>query len=159
MRTEQNHKMEQEYYHLTKEQVMLVRQLHFGWADGNEIGYDGGPCVNSKRPFGNSHVPGDIWEIVDPRPHNELMKAYEDSEEDEDALAEEQQATYDKYYRTLAHALQVVVSSGSFEPGIYSCNKYCRNYRLVTDEREIFKAKLLLGENHANPEEEKFSRY
>ena len=159
MRPEQNRGMDQEYYHLTEEQVRLVRNLHFGWADGSEIGYDGAPCVGSKRPFGNSHVPGDVWEIVDPRPWEEIMKAYENSEEDEEAFADEQQAAYDKYYRTLAHALQVIVSSGSFEPGIYSCNKYCSNYKLVTDEREIFKAKLLLRDKHAIEEDGHFSRY
>ena len=146
MRMEQKRSGEQEYYRLTEEQVLLIRELHVDWMPGSEIGYDGAPCVNSKRPFGNSNVGGDVHEIVDPRTCDEIWNEYD--EEDEDAFYEKQLETYNRYYKTLGKALQVVLSSGSFEPGMYSCNKYSRNYQRVTDKNEIFKADLILGDKH-----------
>ena len=118
--------------------------------DGSCLGYDGSPFVDSKRPFGNSNVPGDVYEILDPRPHNEL---YDYDEEEEEQFADEQQEMYERWYPTLDKALQVVLASGSFEPGIYSCNKYSRNFELVTDENEIFKAELIIGtgDGHEDP--------
>ena len=161
MRPEYNRTGDQEYYRLTQEQVNLIRHMHFDWAPGSEIGYEGGPCINPKRPFGNSNIEGDVWEIVDPRPWDEMHK--EDEDEDEEVAWErqeqEQRAAFDRWYRTLGHALQVVLSSGSFEPGIYSCPKYTCSYRRVTDEREIFKAELLLGEKHHDQDEDGFYRY
>lgn len=150
MRSEQKRSGEQEYYRLAKEQILLIREMHINMDDGSCLGYEGGPYVNSKRPFGNSHVPGDVYEILDPRPQNEI---YDYDEEEEEQFADEQQEIYERWYPTLDKALQVVLSSGSFEPGIYSCNKYCRNFKLVTDENEIFKAQLILGEGdgHKDP--------
>ena len=148
---------DQEYYHLTEEQVKLVRELHFCWAGGAEIGYDGAPCVGSKRPFGNSDVAYDILEIVDRDAAMKLQESLEDGSDGDPDLNEYMHQTYEKLYGTLAHALQVIVASGSFEPGIYRCNRYCRNYELVTDEKEIFKAKIILGDNHA--EDEADTRY
>ncbi len=148
---------DQEYYHLTEEQVKLVRELHFSWAGGSEIGYDGAPCVGSKRPFGNSDVAYDILEILEPESYKELQEAMDHDELAEQELEEKAFALYERYYGTLAHALQVIVASGSFEPGVYRCNRYCRNYELVTDEKEIFKAKIILGDKHA--EDEADTRY
>lgn len=159
MRSEQRRSGEQEYYKLTEEQVLLIRQMHINMDDGSCLGYEGGPCVNSKRPFGNSNVEYDVYEIIDPRPYDVMTDedgiAYNE-EENEDAFEDfqdMQREIYERWYPTLPGALQVILSSGSFEPGIYSCNKYCSNYRLVTDENEIFKAELILGNKdvHTDP--------
>ena len=158
MRMEQRRSGEQEYYRLTKEQIMLIREMHINSDDGSMIGYEGGPCVNSKRPFGNSNVEFDVYEILDPRPYkvmtDEDNEAYDEEDEDAfDDFQDKQREIYNRYYDTLGAALQIILSSGSFEPGIYSCNKYCSNYRLVTDENEIFKAELIIGEGdgHSDP--------
>lgn len=41
-------------------QIALLKRLEFEWSDG---GYDGSPTVDSKRPYGNSDVLGDLREI------------------------------------------------------------------------------------------------
>lgn len=152
MRTKQNRGMEQEYYRLTEEQVLLIRELHFYQDDGSMLGYEGGPAVDSKRPFGNSNVEGDVLEIVDPRPYEEIWNEYDDEDEEaSDEFYDKQKEVYDRLYPTLGKAMQVVVAAGSFEPGIYSCNRYCRNFERVTDENEIFKAELILGANYDDP--------
>jgi len=83
MRAKQNRRMEQEYYRLTEEQVLLIRELHFNHDDGSSLGYEGGAYVNSKRPFGNSNVPYDVFEIIDPRTEKEVSAALDTEDEDE----------------------------------------------------------------------------
>lgn len=125
MRYNQKRSGEQEYYKLTAEQISLIRHLHINSDDGSCLGYEGGACVNSKRPFGNSNVEYDVYEIIDPRPYDVMTeednKAYDEEEDDEafEDFQDKQREIYDRWYPTLPGALQVILSSGSFEPGIY----------------------------------------
>ena len=50
-----------ERFTLTSEHVALLKRMLVEWEDEP---YDGAPAINSKRPYGNSDVCGDVAEIV-----------------------------------------------------------------------------------------------
>lgn len=50
-------------FEVTEAHIKLVSRLNIGWCD---YAYDGAPGVDPKRPFGNSDVERDIFEITQP---------------------------------------------------------------------------------------------
>lgn len=86
---------------LTREHVDLLRAMHWRW-DHCEFG---SPAVDCKRPFGSSSgiyadMAAAVGWVYDP-----------DDQEQEDELG--------RLYRETLTALQVGLSTGSFEPGEY----------------------------------------
>ena len=101
---------------LTDEHVKLLRQANVSW-DGCEFG---APGIDPKRPYGNGDVHSDIVEILGI-----------ESDQDEDGVFPEALIErLDKLHKETKTALQVVLAAGSFEPGIYTVQKYLRNWRL-----------------------------
>ena len=102
--------MRQEKFNLTDEHIALLNRFYISYNDGCEYG---APEVNPKRPYGNSHVVGDMAEI--------LQVTVPDRDEVE----------YDKFCRDMnrlhqetATALQIVLQTKSFEPGQYIRENY-----------------------------------
>lgn len=91
---------EQKTFVLTENHVQLLRAMWVGWC-GDEYG---APEIDPKRPYGNSDVPEDI---------REGLSMPNLTDEECRALHEETQT-----------ALQVVLRTGSFEPGTYVAEKY-----------------------------------
>lgn len=90
---------------LTADHIKLVRAMYVNW---NDRGYDGAPEVNIKRPYGNSDVPGDVAELI----------GVEQDCEEEGFKPE----TIDRLmalHKETATALQIILSTGSFETGTY----------------------------------------
>lgn len=46
---------------VTENHIKLLERTYVGWMD---YAYDGAPGVNPKRPFGNSDVMRDVYEII-----------------------------------------------------------------------------------------------
>lgn len=106
---------------LTADHIRLLRRANVTW-DSAEFG---APAIDPKRPFGNSSVVRDIHEILGwPLP--------EDEEERERHLDREGHGRAVMLYRQLETALQVVLATGSFEPGVYEVDNYNINWRKVT---------------------------
>lgn len=106
-------------FELTAQHVALLRRANVRWSDG---AYDGSPEIDAKRPFGNSDVVSDVAEII----------GIEKSEAD-DGETYWPKGTRERclaLYKTLAEALQVVLASGSFEPGVYVADEYRDNWRV-----------------------------
>lgn len=96
-----------ETFELTEDHIKLINRMYVDFCDE---GYDGAPAVNLKRPYGNSYVIGDLYEIVHDKeapddPYGEI------SEEEQERLME--------LHRETAIALQIVLSTLKFEPGLY----------------------------------------
>lgn len=96
--------MENERFIVRKEHLDLLSEAHISW---NEI-ETGAPTIDPKRPYGNSDVVMDIYEILDP----------EGSKEGRDLTEENESILFDLHKET-EKTLQIVLETGRFLPGIY----------------------------------------
>ena len=99
-------------FELKPEHVVLLRHASVRWEDCEF----GAPAIDCKRPYGNSGVITDIREMFGyvgkECPHcGEIIPNENDPTDDE----------LRKLHKETETALQVVLSSGSFEPGMYVC--------------------------------------
>lgn len=88
---------------LTEDHIKLISKFTWVWDDCEF----GAPAIDSKRPYGNSHVYGDIAEILGINP------------EDGDYFSQEQEDFMWKIYSETDTALEVILKSRSFELGEY----------------------------------------
>ena len=105
---------------LTKSHIKLLSKMVVSWEDCEF----GAPSINCKRPYGNSgsQIYIDMREILDLPvevcPHcGEQLK--EPTTTDDDLL---------NLHKELEIALQIVLSTQSFEPGDYIADDYSRNW-------------------------------
>ena len=94
-------------FQLTEDHIKLLNRMYVEWDDG---AYDGAPSINSKRPYGNSSVAYDVYEII----HG---KKWDYGEHDE--MTEEIYEQMLVLHRETATALQIVLCTKSFVPGTY----------------------------------------
>lgn len=95
-----------ERFTLTAEHIKLLRHAFVGWQDCET----GAPEIDPKRPYGNSDVGNDIHEILT----GETI-GLRDSKRDE--LNDAETEWYSILHRDTEKALQIVLATGSFEPG------------------------------------------
>ena len=96
-------------FELTEEHLKLLQRMYVGW----QWCETGAPEIDPKRPYGNSAVEADIAEILG----FELF----DYDEDEDygEYNEEALQRAEKLHLETMIALQIVLKTQSFEPGMY----------------------------------------
>ena len=111
----------QKRFELTEDHVKLLRRANVRWEDEP---YEGAPAIDAKRPFGNSDWVSDVAEIIGLEPI--------ETDDGETFWPKGTRERCETLYRTLADALQVVLASGSFEPGIYISDRYHDNWRKET---------------------------
>lgn len=100
---------------LTEDHLKLIDKMDVGWSDAEF----GAPEINPKRPYGNSFVVGDIFEIL----------GWDAPDEDNDDPSQELiDEWYDKAYKIHKEtqtALQIILCTKSFVPGRYiKMNQY-----------------------------------
>lgn len=96
-------------FELTEEHLTLMKNMNIGWGDG----YDGAPEINCKRPYGNSgDVAYDIFRLLNVEPD------YVDRDGD-NHWDEEQFQWAHQLHRETEIALQIVLTTQSFKPGVY----------------------------------------
>lgn len=120
--------MQNDKFILTVEHVALIKRFNVGW-DGSC--YLGSPVVDPKRPFGNGDVIGDMAEIVGIQPI--------ETDDEETYWPRGTRDAMEKLYRELDGALQVVLASGSFEPGTYTAPRYSSDWIREEDEKATTK--------------------
>lgn len=103
---------------VTEDHLKLLRHAYVRWFDAEY----GAPTIDPKRPYGNSHVPNDIaeilgWEIPkDGVPYN-------------DEKAKE-------IHKGTETALEIALRVGYFKAGKYEAHKYLHDWReIVVDVR------------------------
>jgi hypothetical protein len=106
---------------LTKEHLKLLRRMNVYWEDSC---YEGAPAIDQKRPYGNSDVISDIAEIIG------VEKV--EADDGEFFLPKGTRDKCEKLHTETERALQVVLASGSFEPGEYQCDQYHSNWEKFT---------------------------
>jgi hypothetical protein len=101
---------------LTGQHVALLRRAYVRW-DGSEYG---APCIDPKRPYGNSNVANDVADILGYRwDRNDWYEMPSDLRERCDAL-----------HRETENALQVVLQHG-YQVGTYEADPYSHQWRAV----------------------------
>jgi hypothetical protein len=105
--------MNETTFNLTENHIKLLRNMYVCW-DSCEYG---APAIDPKRPYGNSWVERDIHVILTGEEPNELS----------DELKEE----YYNLHKETQTALQIVLTTGKFEVGVYECSGiYLRDWKL-----------------------------
>lgn len=94
-------------FFVTEAHIKLIKRMYVEW---NAEMYDGAPAVDIKRPYGNSDVPGDVYEII----HDEAW-----DEEDMGEMPDATRTILLLLHRETAVALQILTSTGSLELGEY----------------------------------------
>lgn len=112
--------MQDQRFTLTEDHLKLIRRMNVGYNRDTEFG---APEIDPKRPYGNSDVYGDIHEILTGEEWDEDVKG--GIIEDDSALAERYLALHEE----TAEALQVILSTGSFELGDYVASAYSARWR------------------------------
>ena len=93
-------------FQLTEDHIKLLNRMYVYWDDDS---YDGAPAIDTKRPYGNSGVVNDVYEII----HGKEWD-YEHEE-----MPEEIYEQMMDIHAETATALQIVLCTKSFEPGLY----------------------------------------
>ena len=104
-------------FELTENHIKLLSHMYVDWYEG---AYDGAPTINTKRPYGNSSVAYDVYEII----HG---KEWDYGEYDEDEMPEEIYEQMLELHRETGTALQIVLCTKSFEPGLYELKSEWRS--------------------------------
>lgn len=91
------------FFTLTEDHLKLLNRMYVGWSDCEY----GAPEIDPKRPYGNSWVVGDIHEIL----NGESCEYYDLDDTLEDK--------YNQLHSETEIALQIILCTGSFEPGVY----------------------------------------
>jgi hypothetical protein len=91
---------------LTQDHIRLLRAAWVGW-DSIQAG---APRIDPKRPYGNSDVEYDIAEVLNWTLHHN---------EDGPTLTDEQAGRLRRLHEETGAALQIVLTTRSFEPGQY----------------------------------------
>lgn len=100
-----------EQFRLTDQHVALLQRMYVEFEDHS---YNGAPMVNIKRPYGNSSVDTDIAEILG---YGNYIEAINN-----DDITNETESMFQylmQLHRETGKALQIVLSTKSFEPGLY----------------------------------------
>lgn len=113
--------MRKRQFKLTSDHVKLLRAAYVSW-DGCEFG---APAIDCKRPYGNSDPYPDIAKII----------GIEPGEDDWEPFTQDQFDYMRKKHEELETALQIVLATGAFEPGIYEANAYSRNWQLLSEDK------------------------
>lgn len=107
---------------VTENHLRLLKNLYIGW-DDTEFG---APCIDPKRPFGNSNVFSDMAEI--------LGFELADDEKQPDLYRKQCDSLLKGYYE-LQDCLQILCTNLKLESGKYVLeNEYdVKNWRKVND--------------------------
>lgn len=103
---------------LTAEHITLLRA---SWVNRELGGYEyGAAAINPKRPYGNSDVERDIAKLLG----IELI--------DGEYLTEADRQRCRELHEQTATALQIVLATGQFQPGVYRlADDYGKDWQLV----------------------------
>lgn len=103
-------------FELKEDHIKLLSRFCVYWEDSEF----GAPSIDCKRPYGNSSVIEDIVEILG-------IELFEDAY-GEKHVSREQIEGCQELHKETETALQIVLATKSFEPGIYECEQYSHKW-------------------------------
>lgn len=104
------------HFTVTEDHLKLLRAAFVGW-DGGEFG---APAIDCKRPYGNSNVYWDIYQIL----------GWRQPQEENEELIDEMRSRAARLHLETQTALQVILATGRFQAGHYVCSDYGRDWQL-----------------------------
>ena len=114
---------------LTEQHIALLRRMNVTWSEG-------APCIDPKRPYGNSTVLDDLAELLglaDTRcplgVRNDLGIEPSHPNCCERYVSEQDEAVLWRLHRETETALAVFLRLGHLEPGDFEAHDHCQNWR------------------------------
>jgi hypothetical protein len=105
---------------ITEEHLKLLKHMYVRWDDCEF----GAPAIDSKRPYGNGDVIGDMHEIL-------TGQFLDEEDEDYYDYIGELENKYTKLHEQMETVLQICLATLSFETGFYIREGYGLNWRKV----------------------------
>ncbi len=112
-------------FELREDHVKLVKHLRWSVNKDNILSGVADDGDDIAPPFGENNIYDAIDLIINGRPDD--FKPFET--EDIKEYTPEQKATYDALYNELPTALEIILSTGSFELGTYRTKFHDRNWK------------------------------
>jgi hypothetical protein len=106
-------------FRLTSDHLKLLKHAYVGWNDCEF----GAPEIDPKRPYGNKDVIRDIVEIL----------GIVTNRDDDGCYMPSIERDLGNLHRETETALQIVLRTGSFLPGLYRCEPYTSKWQRVGD--------------------------
>lgn len=100
------------YFDLLPDHIKVFRRVYIDWNDCET----GAPCIDPKRPYGNSDVAGDVCEL--------LGWTMEGDDGHDKCWSSTQRELARELHDSTRDALQVILNAQSFEPGRYRKGRY-----------------------------------
>ena len=113
-------------FELKEEHVKLVKHLRWSINNDNIISGIGDDGDDIAPPFGENNIYDAIDLIIHGRPDDFNPFEVEDIKE----YSDEEKATYDALYNELPTALEIILSTGSFQLGTYRTKFHDRNWKI-----------------------------
>lgn len=111
-------------FEIKDEHIKLLKEMNIDWNDAEF----GAPCIDPKRPYGNSNGVNDIARVIDLTKNKKTIDYYRKDAEEYDDIKDYfeecdwNQESYD-YLLNIHHdmqiVLQIVLNNLSFKKGIY----------------------------------------
>jgi len=112
-------------FDLREDHVKLVKHLRWSVNKDNILSGVADDGDDIAPPFGENNIYDAIDLIIHGRPEN-----FNPLEEEEIRVySDEQKATYDALYKELPTAVEIILSTGSFELGTYRTKFHDRNWK------------------------------
>lgn len=102
------------FFNLLPEHITLLRNSYTSW-DNCEFG---ATQIDPKRPYGNSDVYSDIYELLYPEDKDRI------SNDDGPGFSDDELDYMLKLHKETETALQIVLRTGQFKPGKYRARFY-----------------------------------
>ena len=106
-------------FEIKEEHLQLLQRACISWEDCEF----GAPCIDCKRPYGNSDVYNDISDILKIEP--EIKGKYENE------FSNDQYDYMMKLHKELETVLEIVLRTKSFDVGFYEAKRYSSNWNKV----------------------------
>lgn len=117
----------EETFILTDNHIKLLSNSYVSWRDTDY----GAACIDPKRPYGNSDVIADMYEIVTGQTLLEgfPLRNFIEYEVVIDSISD----FYERIHRETETALQIILYTKKFETGVYKRIGYCNEWIKVQD--------------------------
>jgi hypothetical protein len=116
-------------FNLTENHIKLLK--HLKWSLNNDNNIESIDIEDSlTSPFGGDNIYEDINTILNGKPAD-----FTDFLENGIEFTEEEKSDMIKLYKELTKALDIILFTSSFEPGLYSTKWYDRNWKKIINKK------------------------
>jgi|AntAceMinimDraft_12_1070368.scaffolds.fasta_scaffold109123_2 hypothetical protein len=121
--------MDKKKFEVKLEHLKLLKRAYVRWEDCEF----GAPSIDCKRPYGNSSVVEDMFEILygEPKAVMQIGDRTYNMDVDDFEIPEELNDELTQLHEETETVLQIALATGKFEVGMYECEEYSSNWKKV----------------------------